>query len=37
MRAKYEPYLNKRGRELLKRDRMEEREGQMKREHATME
>lgn len=37
MRAKYEPYLNKRGRELLKRDRMEKREEQMKREHTTME
>nr|KIR86303.1 endopeptidase [Cryptococcus tetragattii IND107] len=37
MRAKYEPYLNKRGRELLKRDRMEKREEQMKREHTTMD
>ncbi|OXB36258.1 endopeptidase [Cryptococcus neoformans] len=31
MRAKYEPYLNERGKELLKRDRMEKEEGQTKR------
>ncbi|KIR40318.1 endopeptidase [Cryptococcus deuterogattii 99/473] len=37
MRAKYEPYLNERGRELLKRDRMEKKEGQMKREQTTMD
>lgn len=36
MRAKYEPYLNEKGKELLKRDRMEK-EGQMKRAQQSIE
>lgn len=36
MRAKYEPYLNEEGKELLKRDRMEK-EGQMKRAQQSIE
>lgn len=37
MRAKYEPYLNEEGKELLKRDRVAKEEGQMKRAQQSIE